>query len=150
MPALVPVLFGTAGLVDGERYVLGADADLVLGRSRSCDISLRRSAGYLKAPPTTRDNDHDFNTVSRRHLRLAIRGNTITLHDLSTNGTFCDDEQLREARPLNLTEGKRFLIRLGTRETFALEFVSAEDVRIIDLKPVTGNNSAGSAVHLSE
>ena len=50
----------------------GRGVDVVIGRSRSCDISLRRCAIYLKTPPAQRDNDHDFNTVSRRHCELMI------------------------------------------------------------------------------
>jgi pSer/pThr/pTyr-binding forkhead associated (FHA) protein len=144
MPALVPVLLGTAGLVDGERYVLSDDADLVVGRSRSCDISLRRVAAYLKAPPATRDNDHDFNTVSRRHLRLSLRGDAVTLQDLSTNGTFYNEEPLREARTITLAIGVKHVIRLGTRETLSLELLPVEDERIKELKPVVPGQAAGA------
>src|SRR5258708_5499429 len=105
MAELVPVLIGTAGLVDGECFLLQDGVDVVVGRSRSCDISLRRTAGYLKAPPELRDADHDFNTVSRRHIRLQAHDVVIRLQDLSTNGTFCNDEQVEQPREMDLSTG---------------------------------------------
>jgi pSer/pThr/pTyr-binding forkhead associated (FHA) protein len=96
MADLVPVLIGTAGFVVGECYVLDEGADIVVGRSRTCDISLRKAAAYLSAPPQVRDEDHDFNTVSRRHLRLQVQAGTLKVHDLSTNGSFVNDEPINQ------------------------------------------------------
>jgi pSer/pThr/pTyr-binding forkhead associated (FHA) protein len=133
----VLLLTGTAGLVAGERYLLAEVADVVLGRSRSCDVSLRRCGGYLKAPAATRDQDHDFNTVSRRHLRIQVGLGRMTLTDSSTNGSFLNDEQVRQ--PLTVDIGvATWTIRLGTRETLTLQRVPAHDQRALGLAVLSG------------
>lgn len=140
MPDMVPVLLGTAGMVDGETYLLDRGVDVVIGRSRSCDISLRRCGIYLKTPPAQRDNDHDFNTVSRRHLRIQVADGTASLQDLSTNGTFCNGEPMREPLKVDLGGGS-CTIRLGTRESFQLVLLPKDDPRIKDLRPVSANGA---------
>lgn len=130
MADLVPVFIGTAGFAVGECYVLDEGADVVVGRSRSCDISLRKAAGYLNAPPQARDDDHDFNTVSRRHLRVTVNNSVLTLQDLSTNGTYINDEQLNQSREIDLATGS-FSLRLGTRESFRLTRLPKDDPRVL-------------------
>ena len=125
----VPVLLGTAGMVDGECFTLDRGMDVVVGRSRSCDVSLRRTATYLKTPPAQRDSDHDFNTVSRRHLKVSISGTTASIQDLSTNGTFFNGEPMREPQKVDLVSGP-CTIRLGTRESFQLLLLPKEDPRV--------------------
>jgi len=146
MAELIPVLIGTAGLVAGECYVLKEGADVVVGRSRACDISLRRTPGYLKAPAATRDADHDFNTVSRRHLRLQVHDSIVRLQDMSTNGTFCDDEQLHEAREVDLSGGAH-IVRLGTRECFQMVLLPKDDPRVQE-DVLTLNATAAAAAAL--
>lgn len=140
MTELVPVLIGTAGMVEGECFVLGEAVDLTVGRSRSCDVSLRKTSAYLKTPSQVRDNDHDFNTVSRRHIRLHIKDGTAALQDLSSNGTYCNGEQLVQPRKIDLRSGA-CSIRLGTRETFDLALLPKDDPRVQGLQPVMGGGS---------
>jgi pSer/pThr/pTyr-binding forkhead associated (FHA) protein len=130
MADLVPVLIGTAGFVVGECYVLDNGVDIVVGRSRSCDISLRKATAYLNAPPKARDDDHDFNTVSRRHLRVQVKEATLHLQDLSTNGSFLNDEPINQGRDVDLSEGS-YSLRLGTRESFRLTRLPQDDPRVI-------------------
>ncbi len=125
----VPVLLGTAGMVDGECFMLDRGMDIVVGRSRSCDVSLRRTAAYLKTPPAQRDADHDFNTVSRRHLKVIIHDNTVSIQDLSTNGTFFNGEPMREPQKVDLAVGP-CTVRLGTRESFQLLMLAKDDPRV--------------------
>lgn len=141
MADLVPVLVGTAGLVNGECFVLARDMDLTVGRSRSCDVSLRRIAAYLATPPAERDGDHDFNTVSRRHIRIKVTAEQASVQDLSTNGTFCNGEPLRESRQLDLNKGG-CTIRLGTRESFQLVLLPQDDPRVKDLQAITTGSGA--------
>ncbi|MBA3939336.1 MAG: FHA domain-containing protein [Planctomycetes bacterium] len=133
---LVPVLVGTAGLVDGECFLLDKGIDVIIGRSRSCDISLRRTTAYLKTPALARDGDHDFNTVSRRHLRIQVTGTVAAINDLSTNGTFFNGEPMREPQRVDLSLGSCNL-RLGTRECFQLALLPKDDPRVRDLQPVS-------------
>jgi pSer/pThr/pTyr-binding forkhead associated (FHA) protein len=136
MADLVPVLIGTAGLVEGECFLLDTGIDLIVGRSRSCDISLRRTTAYLKTPAAVRDGDHDFNTVSRRHLRVQVSGGNASLQDLSTNGTFFNGEPMREQQQVDLNAGS-CTVRLGTRESFQLCLLPKDDPRLKDMQPVS-------------
>jgi pSer/pThr/pTyr-binding forkhead associated (FHA) protein len=126
----IPVLIGTAGFVVGECFVLPVGSDLVVGRSRSCDFSLRRATAYLNAPSQVRDDDHDFNTVSRRHIRVQVQDNLLRVHDLSTNGTFINDEPVSQSREINLDQGS-YSLRLGTRESFRVTRLPADDPRVV-------------------
>ena len=127
MPALIPVLIGTTGLVADEVFLLPNDGhDVVVGRSRSCLVSLRRVRHYLDAPPAIRDNDHDFNTVSRKHIRLVIHSGVASVEDLSSNGTWCNDEPVHAPRNIDLNQGPCTL-RLGTREEFRLQLIDDSD-----------------------
>ena len=121
----VPVLIGTKGWVSGELYVLKDGEAVVLGRSRSCDISLRRIVAYLERSPSERDGDNEFNTVSRRHMRVTINGTSVKVEDLSTNGSYCNDEVVAEPRELDLSSGA-IELRLGTRESFRLELADSQ------------------------
>lgn len=112
------ILEGMAGWVRGERFIL-ADGVTTIGRSRSCDISMRRIPGYLNQPADERDKDHDFNTVSRTHVRLSVEGTAVRVEDLSTNGAFIDEEPIEDARSVEIAD-QPILLRLGTRETFRL------------------------------
>lgn len=143
MAEMVPVLIGTAGMVSGEMWLLADASPIVLGRSRSCDISLRRAPGYLKSPATVRDSDHDFNTVSRRHARIEIKEGSATIEDLSTNGTFCNGESCTGMKTVDL-RGSTLALRLGTRETFDLCLVPIDDPRIQGMRPVQAGANAGS------
>ncbi len=115
-----PQLIGCDGWVNGETFSLKDGEDVVIGRSRSCDISLRRIDGYTSRPPAERDNDYDFNTVSRRHLRLVVHGQSVEVEDLSSNGSFCDEERVVGVTTVDLGSGP-VRLRLGTRETFLLK-----------------------------
>lgn len=134
--ARIPVLIGTSGLAAGECFVLSEGVEIVIGRSRSCDVSLRRSAGYLKTPALVRDNDHDFNTVSRRHLRLTVHAGNATFQDLSSNGTFVNGEQLSASKTVDLN-AETVTVRLGTRETFTVSLLPSDDERIRDVQPLS-------------
>jgi pSer/pThr/pTyr-binding forkhead associated (FHA) protein len=129
-------------MVDGECFMLDRGVDIVVGRSRSCDISLRRTAAYLKTPPAQRDGDHDFNTVSRRHLRVQITDQIASIQDLSTNGTFFNGEPMREPQKVDLAIGP-CTIRLGTRESFQLLLLPKEDQRVKSGQPVSLSNTKG-------
>lgn len=139
-PALVAALIGTAGMADGETYVLADGTEIVIGRSRNCPVSLRRTANYLRASPAVRDNDHDFNTVSRRHLRIFVAAGKADLEDLSSNGTYVSEEALSGRITVDLTQGPCSL-RLGTRERFDLLLLAADDPRIAGKTPLAAATS---------
>jgi FHA domain-containing protein len=81
-------------VVSGREQLLG-DGEHVLGRDASAAVCLSSSS------------------VSRRHARIIIRGETATLEDLeSKNGTYVRDQPV--TAPTTLSDGDR--IRVGTFE----------------------------------
>jgi len=63
----------------------------VIGRDR--DVQLRVDEG----------------DVSRRHARVLVSGDRVTLEDLgSSNGTFCNDQRVET--PLGLSDGDRITV----------------------------------------
>lgn len=135
MAEQVPVLIGVAGLVDGEVFPLADGVEVVIGRSRSCTVSLRRVVNYLNAPQATRDADHDFNTVSRRHVRVTVAATTASIEDLSTNGTQVNGQALDGPQQVDLASGG-CVLRLGTREQFELRLVDRDDPRLEGRAPI--------------
>lgn len=137
MADTVPVLLGSAGLVQGELYLLAPAVAVVIGRSRSCDISLRRTPGYLKSPVDVRDTDHDFNTVSRRHVRIEVSPTSrVLVEDLSTNGSYVNGNHLSGSIEVDLAAGAMCNLRLGTRESFDLVLLPKDDPRLQGLETV--------------
>ena len=117
-----PVLVGTEGVVRGERFELWRGASVVVGRSRSCDISLRRCKAWLAMDEEKRRSDRDFKTVSRKHVRITYREpGKIEIEDLSSNGTFLDGRRIERVEVTDLRERPHELL-LGTREKFLLEW----------------------------
>ena len=144
MAEQVAALIGTAGMAEGESYVLAEGVEVVIGRSRGCPVSLRRAANYLRAAPTVRDNDHDFNTVSRRHLRIFVAAGKADIEDLSSNGTYIGGQALTGRTTVDLAEGPCSL-RLGTRERFDLLLLAKDDPRIVGKDPLKSGSPSGSS-----
>ena len=79
-----------SGKYQGGEFPVHADKPIVVGRSSDLDMVLVEDM------------------VSRRHARIALAGDHITIEDLgSTNGTFVNGEKVKKAR---LKEGDRVLI----------------------------------------
>ena len=120
------VLTGIEGWVSGEVFDLTTASQRTLGRSRSCDVCLRRIPAYLTRPSAERDQDHAFNSISRRHASLDFDGTTVTIGDLSSNGTFCNGDPVDGRASFDLADGP-VTIRLGNRETLRLELPDDSD-----------------------
>ncbi len=141
----VPALFGTAGIVAGETWVLPRGQEISIGRSRSCAVSLRRASKYIAAAGESRDDDHDFNTVSRCHVKLTVAADgSASIEDLSSNGTLLAGQALAGPATVDLRNGPVEL-RLGTRETLTLELLSPDDSRIAGKSPVSVDPSPNTS-----
>lgn len=122
MSAQGPVLVGTKGVAEGEVFPLEYGKSLVIGRSRSCDVSLRNCKRWLEAEATDSPPEEGSKTVSRRHLKISFYdANSIELEDLSSNGTFVDGKRIDR---LVITDVKEtpHEITLGGGEAFRLEW----------------------------
>ena len=67
--------------------------------------------------------------VSRRHVRLIVQGSGFAIEDLgSTNGTFVDDQRIRNLVPLK----PGATIRLGERISFSYEALAPDEAETRD------------------
>ncbi len=105
------MLQGVGGLVHGARAVLWYGGRLVVGRSRSCDLSLRRTDGFQSHPRRDRVIlSRRFHRVSRAHCELHYRPDgLLEIRDRSHNGTLVDGKRVcgtfvwePDVRPLTL------------------------------------------------
>jgi pSer/pThr/pTyr-binding forkhead associated (FHA) protein len=83
---------GHGGLLAGVSHRLAPGETLVIGRSRSCDLSLRRTRVFERRPDV-KDvlASRQFNRVSRIHCEIEyMKDGHVQIRDLSRNGTFVD------------------------------------------------------------
>lgn len=115
-----PVLIGVAGLIEGEEYPLQYGQAVVIGRSRSCEISLRKCQKYKELDAEERQGEKEFKTVSRKHVRITFyNANSIEIEDLSSNGTFVDGQRVDRVLISDIKE-RDHEVQLGTQERFKL------------------------------
>lgn len=121
-----PVLVGTDGFVLGEEFPIDMGSTVVIGRSRTCDISLRRCRSWLALDKELRESQDDFKSVSRKHMRISYYDSSnIEVEDLSSNGTFVDGRRINRTVITDIRE-RSYELLLGTRERFRLEWRSPE------------------------
>ncbi len=98
---------GHGGVLAGERRALLPGSTLVVGRSRTCQLSLRRCRAFLRLrSPRQRAllASAGFQRVSRVHCEIAYLPDArVEIRDLSRNGTLVDGRRL--TRPLVLVPG---------------------------------------------
>lgn len=91
-------LAGTDGLLCYDRLDLNLGRSVVVGRSRGCDFSLRRSKTFLTSDEATQRRilaDRSFLKVSRRHVRITFLAHDhVEIWNLSRNGTWVDGERI--------------------------------------------------------
>lgn len=82
------LLMGEGGLWEGLRKVVKPGHSITIGRSRGCDVSLRRSPGFVDhEDPTGIFHSETFRKVSRVHCELELQSDgAIRVRDLSRNG----------------------------------------------------------------
>ena len=117
-------LIGTDGLLKGHRIRIPLGESVVVGRSRSCTMSTRRSKTFLRASEEVQRRilaDRTFLMVSRRHVQVTFHAkDNIEIRDLSKNGTFVNDRRVDRAILDGVDDGG-VEIRLSRSETFRLK-----------------------------
>lgn len=85
---------GLGEFAEGQNVTLNLGESIVVGRSRHCDWSLRRSPSYLKLPAGGREvieTTPAYTSVSRKHARISyIALDMLEIQNLSGNGTLVD------------------------------------------------------------
>ncbi|MFC1581905.1 FHA domain-containing protein [Planctomycetota bacterium] len=117
---------GIDGYSKEEAFDIKEGASKVVGRSRSCDFSLRKMKGWMEASEEEREGADDFKTVSRRHLKVEVikedEAVLVKMTDLSRNGTFVDEDRIGPLFEIKEWEDPHY-VRLGEVEKFKLELV---------------------------
>jgi pSer/pThr/pTyr-binding forkhead associated (FHA) protein len=87
---------GAGGILQGVRRLIEPGTTVVVGRSRSCQVSLRRMRGYLEAEnPAELLRSVPFRRVSRVHCEIAyLPDSRVEIRDLSQNGTLVDGRRI--------------------------------------------------------
>ena len=126
--AATPVFIGLSGLATGEVFKLGPAADVLVGRSRECQISFQWFHAWLALSEIERRlRDHFNSAVSRKHLRLLTHGSVVTAENLSSTGTMIDQVALDGRKSYDLLRGP-MLIRLGSaEERFSVELMDEDE-----------------------
>ena len=86
------LVIGSGGILEGIRRLIHPGGTLVMGRSRSCHISMRRSPGFVAhRKPVSLLRSEPFRKISRIHCEVTLLADgRIEIRDLSRNGTFVD------------------------------------------------------------
>ncbi|MHC4660434.1 MAG: FHA domain-containing protein [Planctomycetota bacterium] len=112
---------GTDGFIKDEEFVVHPGGSIIIGRSRSCDISLRNTRRYQAFKGNRETVDLRFRTVSRKHLKLNFNGpNEIEIEDMSSNGTYLDGEKIKHAVIRDLSKREHSVL-IGVEERFVLK-----------------------------
>lgn len=118
------ILNGIYGSVKGKRFIINEGENVLVGRSRECQIILKGNPDS----PEHEEEDHaskHFQTISRRHLKITYHSDVkIELEDLSANGTMVDGEKIDRIFLADITTESHTLL-LGSREKFLLEWEPA-------------------------
>jgi pSer/pThr/pTyr-binding forkhead associated (FHA) protein len=104
---------GHGGLLAGVEHALDRGETLVIGRSRSCDLSLRKTSAFRKREDVvTLLGSREFNRVSRIHCEIEYRKDgQVEIRDLSRNGTLVDGVRVGRSHLLRVG-GKRVTVEL--------------------------------------
>jgi len=118
------LLAGRGGLWEGLRRVLKPGTVVTVGRSRSCDISLRRAPGFVSHDdPTAVFHSEIFRKVSRVHceVELDLHG-CVEIRDLSRNGVIINGERVIEGYRLP-DDAERATLQLGDPAVGAIDLI---------------------------
>jgi pSer/pThr/pTyr-binding forkhead associated (FHA) protein len=118
-------LKGIKGFLEGEERMLRRGDEIIVGRSRAADLSVRMSAKFL-----ARSDRHElrgskaYRSVSRRHVRIAYyRPDHIVIEDLSANGTYVDGARVTGTLSLSDLADRAHLLGLGSVERLQLRLI---------------------------
>lgn len=111
------VLTGTTGAGAGERVKVNLGETVHVGRSRTCQFSLKKTERYLSDRDGERAAIREslaFRAVSRRHCRISyLSADLAEIVNLSRNGTFVDGHRV-DRIVLDDVRRRSHEIRLGT------------------------------------
>ena len=116
-------LTGFAGYLAGEVREILPGETIVVGRSRSCGFSLRKSAKWKAEGKSEAQADPAFRAVSRKHARIAVLPEgKVEIEGLGANGTFVDGIRIDKILLTDLAR-KSHELKMGPQEKLRLEWI---------------------------
>ncbi len=92
-------LLGCGGLFAGEEARILLGQCLVVGRSRTCDLSVARTTVFQKLGRDEVERNASYRRISRKHVRIClVEADVIEIEDLSTNGTVVNGHRVDRIR----------------------------------------------------
>ena len=92
------VLEGRAGIAAGERLKVSLGETVTVGRSRTCQFSLKKTPRFLSdadGEQASIRGSLGYRSVSRHHCRIAyLAPDLVEIVNLSRNGTFVDGHRV--------------------------------------------------------
>jgi pSer/pThr/pTyr-binding forkhead associated (FHA) protein len=147
------VFTGTAGYSEGAVFEIKEGESKVIGRSRSCDFSLRKLKAWMEASEEERESAEEFKTVSRRHAKIEVvkEGDDIKaqITDLSRNGTYVDEEKIGPGFTVSDWNEAHYC-RFGELEQFKIELAEDAGEGEEPATSQTGREEAGDGVPTDE
>ena len=124
----IPTLVGVGGHFIGEIYPLEYGKTIAVGRSRSAEFSLRRTAKYRSLTEQERETDDPAKTVSSKHFEITMYNlGSIEIKNTSANGTRVDGKDVKNLI-LNDVSKNPHEIRFGADEVLRLEMRVHDDL----------------------
>jgi pSer/pThr/pTyr-binding forkhead associated (FHA) protein len=119
-------LEGRDGVTAGERVRLHPGETVLVGRSRHCEFSLKKTPAFLRDRDGERERIRarlSYRATSRRHVRVTFLGpGVVEVENLSRNGTILDGQRV-DRRRVERAAGLRHEIQLGRLgDVVTLEF----------------------------
>ena len=125
------VVKGMKGFLASEQEIMEVGDVIVVGRSRSADLSVRRSARLLKRDDIDElMRSEAFLSVSRRHVQIHyLHPDLVEVKDLSRNGTFVDGKRI-DCIGLTDLKQRSHVLALGAAERLLLEMPAYKELGI--------------------
>ena len=125
--SIAAAVVGRSGLFKGEEVVVRVGQCIVVGRSRSCDLSLARAAECLRIGKEAMEQHKSYRKISRKHVRVCLVSSAcIEIEDLSTNGTVVDGHRVDRIQLQGfLRRGEPIRVEFGDGELLTVEPVSS-------------------------
>ena len=125
------VVKGMKGFLAGEEVVMKVGDRLVVGRSRSADLSVRRARRFVEREDIEFVMKSEaYLSVSRRHVQIHyMHPELIELRDLSSNGTFVDGKKI-DCIGLTDLKQRSHIVALGFSERLLLEMPAYQQLGV--------------------
>lgn len=127
----VLVVRGLKGFLAGEERQLYPGESLVIGRSRSADLSLRAARRFVMREDREQVMESEaFLSVSRMHARIEyLHPGLVEVKDLSSNGTFVDGRRIDCVALTDFADGGH-VVTLGASERVLLEIPAYKELGV--------------------